>query len=122
MPRWPDNQNRERLLALRDGDPEISGSTIATKLGISRQRVSQLLAELGLPRGRRGGLGKRESKRTFHNLAPAERANGHASTIASGTCGELAVAIDLFRRGYDVFRSLSASARCDMIAVQRNEP
>ena len=35
-----------------------------------------------------------------------------------GAIGELGVSIDLMQRGYEVFRSVSAHASCDLIAVK----
>src|SRR6516162_2868620 len=39
---------REKISAMRFSDPTISGATLAAKLGVSRQRVAQILRELGL--------------------------------------------------------------------------
>src|SRR3990167_1862159 len=105
MSRWPNVDNRWRLAALRAENPAISAAEIAKRLGISRSRVSQILIELGLPRPR-----SYEPRVAWNRSQPGKPApigqNGHASTISSGACAELAVSIDLLRRGLDVFRSM----------------
>ena len=40
--------SRDKIIALRRSNPKISGAELAITLGISRQRVSQLLYSLGL--------------------------------------------------------------------------
>jgi hypothetical protein len=41
--------SRKRVAALRKANPGLTGPSIATILGISRQRVHQILDDLGLP-------------------------------------------------------------------------
>jgi hypothetical protein len=38
-----------------------------------------------------------------------------------GTISELVAAIDLMRRGYDVFRALSAQSSCDLVAIGHDQ-
>ena len=40
------------------------------------------------------------------------------SPSSTGALGELRVSIDLMRRGYEVFRALSPSSPCDLIAMK----
>jgi predicted transcriptional regulator len=40
---------RDQILSLRDQDPDIPSIAIARKIGVSRQRISQLLKDLNLP-------------------------------------------------------------------------
>lgn len=39
-------------------------------------------------------------------------------TATKGSIGELAVSVDLMQKGYTVFRALSPSAFCDLIAIR----
>jgi len=43
-------------------------------------------------------------------------------TATVGTIGELAVALDLLRRGYHVFRALSPSCPADLVAYRDGDP
>lgn len=43
------------------------------------------------------------------------------TTGTSGAVAELAVSIDCLRRGFDVFRSVSPSASCDLIIVKNGK-
>ena len=47
-----------------------------------------------------------------------ERLNTDLSTATVGALGELAVSCELLRRGWTVFRALSPSAFCDLIAIK----
>lgn len=42
---------RERTLALRQGEPKITAAEIARRLGVSRERIRQILASEGLSTG-----------------------------------------------------------------------
>jgi len=42
----------------------------------------------------------------------------HTNTGTKGAIGELRVCTDLLARGYEVFRAVSPSASCDLIAVR----
>ena len=45
----PRHYNKQRVLDIRKKDPMRKAIDIAIELGISRERVSQLLNQLGLP-------------------------------------------------------------------------
>jgi len=51
---------RERIAALLEDDPTIPAREIAEKVGVSRQRVYQILSDMGL---NDGGEAKREAMR-----------------------------------------------------------
>jgi hypothetical protein len=55
------------------------------------------------------------------NAASAPTSGLDLSTGSVGALAELIVASDLLRRGYDVFRALSASCSCDLMIVARDE-
>ena len=44
----------------------------------------------------------------------------NTSNGTTGAMGELAVAIDLLQKGYEVFRAISQSTSCDLIACKKN--
>jgi hypothetical protein len=51
----------------------------------------------------------------------SSRHSAHVDTIPfgnRGAVGELSVCVDLLQRGFEVFRSVSAHASCDLIAIQ----
>jgi PD-(D/E)XK nuclease superfamily protein len=50
--------------------------------------------------------------RTFNAIPEA------VSTAHRGTQGELLVCCDLLGKGYDVYRSVSPSAKCDLVAIK----
>lgn len=110
---------RETIQSLRAEDPEMSATVIAEQLGVSRERVRQLLNELGLPtktaappRIKRKPIGEFRSIRHQRFKKPVNR-------CSTGAHAEMIVCADLLGRGLDVFRSISSSARCDLIASSR---
>jgi len=42
-------------------------------------------------------------------------------TPTVGSIGEMLIAVDLFKKGYAVFRALSAACFCDLIAIKNNK-
>ena len=53
---------------------------------------------------------------------PSYMTYGSGLDLASGTVGaiaELAVSADLMRRGFEVFRALSPSSSCDLLAIRQ---
>lgn len=50
-------------------------------------------------------------------MSDRRRANG-VNPGKTGAIVELAVAVDLLRRGFDVFRALSPSCSCDLVALK----
>lgn len=61
---------REKILELRAADPAMRGSSIADRVGVSRQRVDQILKSEGLPtRGKPEiGLERRAEYRCWWNM------------------------------------------------------
>jgi hypothetical protein len=45
--------------------------------------------------------------------------SSHCKSGSIGACAEIVVCADLLRRGYDVYRSISPNADCDLIVGQR---
>ena len=103
---------KEHIAALRAENPNLPAATIAEQVGISRQRVSQLLTDLGLPtkiprEHRRGPLTK------MYRYGP------RTVPCVIGSISELIVAMDLLSRGLDVHRSLTPNSVVDLIAMSR---
>jgi transcriptional regulator with XRE-family HTH domain len=48
---WPEPNARKQVIELRSANLSMTGSEIAKKVGISRQRVFQILQQEGLPTG-----------------------------------------------------------------------
>lgn len=101
---------REAILALRTRDPDANAAEIGRSLGVSRERVRQLLRAMGLPRGRRSRPPAAARVVTGGIVAPV-------STTIAGTISELLVAADLLARGYQVFAPVARRGRCDLISL-----
>lgn len=87
----------------------MPAADIARQLRISRERVRQILLGLGLPTNV-------PSRRRY---AAAEIRFPFATTVSTGAVSELLVCADLLSKGWDVFRSISQCAKCDIIAQSR---
>lgn len=104
-----------------------SPRAIAEELGVSRQRVYQVIKAEGikLPRQK---LGPRAFSRSRPNNAPrAHILTGGipvaVSTAVAGSVSELLVAADLLARGYVVFAPVARSSQShDLIAVPKRHP
>jgi hypothetical protein len=97
---------------MREADPYISAADMAGKIGVSRERVRQVLI----------GLGMRTdtyTRRLPANLGVPPAQFAKRSTLSIGAASELIVCVDLLGRGLDVFRSVSQNAKCDVIALDR---
>ena len=107
---------REKLLAFHKANPGATQGDAAAALGVSRQRISQLCQELGL----RFMRATRASNRPIMPKADHWGNTGLARSRSPhfiGAGGEMLVAADLLVRGISVFRSLSATAEFDLLAV-----
>ena len=97
-------------------EPSISQSDVAARLGLSRQRVSQLCQEFGIEMkdARRGRRSKGPIRRADLNHFGHARQR-HSPSFIGGAC-ELTVASDLLRRGIAVYRSLTPVGAFDLVA------
>ena len=94
----------ERIAAIRAEDPSATAEMISKRIGLTRQRVSQLLAEMKLP----PRLSRAQAVGAL-NLA------SHSKNLAA----ELAVAAHLTEKGLAVFQPATSLAfQCDLIAVR----
>lgn len=105
---------RNILIDLLKAEPEISQTQAAQRLGVSRQRISQLCKELGLKMKRGVRPWKPPLLGTGLNHFGYERQRRNPSFI--GGASELTVAADLLRRGIPVYRSLTHVGAFDLIA------
>jgi hypothetical protein len=103
--------SRESIAALRAENPAISASEIADRVGLSRERVRQLLLALDLPT-KTFAPPRQVTKRS--RFYPAK-----VSCTSTGASAELAVCADLLARGHDVYRSVSHAAKCDIVVASR---
>jgi hypothetical protein len=105
---------REQIIEAFNSGETPTVNEIVEATGVSRQRVYQLLAKLGLsPRPepkRRAGI---RPKSRISVMGPT----AGISHSAAGTISELIVAADLTTRGWTIFFPLVRTAKCDLIAL-----
>ncbi len=105
---------RERLAGLLAEDPEISAPDAAEILGVSRQRVHQILKSLGV---KRGPIRRRIQRTPRPKVLTGGVRVGLTATM-KGTVGELLVAADLLQRGYQVFTPITRhTASVDLVIL-----
>ena len=96
----------ERIVAIRAEDPSATAEMISKRVGLTRARVSQLLAEMKLP----PRLSRAQAVGAL-NLA------SHSKNLAA----ELAVAANLIEKGFAVFQPATNLAfQCDLIAMRND--
>lgn len=100
----------EQIKTLRNKDPKMSAAQIAGELGISRERVRQLLLQLGLPTDTR--IDRRKTKHRNY----AARFGIELSSHTIGCISEMLVCADLLQKGWHVYRSISPHAPDDLVA------
>lgn len=105
---------KDRIRELREENPRLPAATIAEHTGVSRQRVSQILRDLGLATKIR-----REYTRGPAKPSPAHDYGRAINPTTTGAISELIVSVDLMARGCDVYRALSACSRADLVCVSR---
>jgi hypothetical protein len=117
-----DFTTRQRIIGLvkADVDKELTASDIARQLGVSPQRVGQILKEENL-RVPRYATAYRPAERR----PPAPRIItavpfGHVTNAATGTVSELIAAADLLARGWNVFFPMTRTSKHDLIITDRD--
>jgi hypothetical protein len=112
--------NRERIIALVQQSPHLNQTEIAEQLGISRQRVAQIVADEGLnvPRGKRGVMPRKSA--VAAEAAPAAEAIPAYLANAGGPIAVVITAADLMTRGYTVYLPIVPSAAADLVAIDPN--
>lgn len=108
---------RERIIALVKQEPHLNQSEIAERVGVKRQRVSQIIAdeELNVPRGKRGVAPR--ARATEPTRAPSSDALPAHLAAAGGMVGVLIAAADMMARGFTVFLPVTQTAPCDFLAM-----
>lgn len=108
---------REKLRALLRKNPEVTTLEAVHELGISRQRLHQLVRSEGVTL--RDGRVKFAEPSTSLDSPPLAHINTRVGPKAAGGISELIVAIDLLRRGLDVYQSMTTGGQCDLVAINR---
>ncbi len=110
---------RERILALMKQSPHLNQTEIAERLGVSRQRVAQIVVseELELTKGKRGARGR--AKPPAQEAAPAYNVDALPKYLANagGPVAVLIAAADLITRGYAVYLPVAPTAAADLVAI-----
>ena len=104
---------RERVRELVAAGPTLNLSGIAERLGVSRERVRQIVTQESLVVAK-GVVGYRPRPKR-----ESQPETGYLCETAKGTVGELLVAADLTARGLVVFFPLVRTAECDLVALAR---
>lgn len=113
-----DSDTRLQIRKLIANDKTLNLSAIAKRIGISRERVRQIVNQEGLA-VQRGVVGYRP-RRNARPPAPRVLTGGVGARLdctVVGTISELLVAADLAARGYKVFFPLVRTAACDMVIM-----
>ncbi len=110
---------RERVIALVQQSPHLNQTEIAERVGATRQRVSQIIAEeqLNVPRGKRGVAPR--PKTTAPGDQPILDRNALPAYLAEagGPIAVLVTAADLMSRGYTVYLPVAPAAAADLVAI-----
>jgi AraC-like DNA-binding protein len=109
-----DISTENAIIQLNIMEPNLNQTEVARRLGVSRQRVSQLCKKTSLR-----FTGKyRHRYRLSHN-AQLNRYGFHGkrrNPAFAGATGEMIVAAHLMQRGIPVYRSIAAEAAFDLVA------
>lgn len=113
---------RERIVALLKADPSLTQSELARRVGVSKQRVSQILYSAGLQAGSyqfpRDANGRRITSPPRIMVETGMDIDPVNATVA-GTIAELVVAADLLARGWQVFFPMVRTTKCDLLATDK---
>jgi hypothetical protein len=109
---------REKVLALHVAEPSLNRSEIAKRLGVSRQRVSAIVATEGITTetGKRG-IGGRPRTTGEDDVGTKTRDEIVTPSGTSPSAAVLLAAADLARRGYAVFSPITKSPPCELVAI-----
>jgi hypothetical protein len=104
----------DRVLAAFRRSPQPSLAVIAAEVGVSRERVRQLLKTKGL----RSSVKSKGRPRVHSDRKPVNRFGYavRAPTLVTGAVSELVAAADLLARGWHVYRAIAGGCMCDLIA------
>lgn len=118
QPMTAQNTKTHELLAeLLRANPSITGQEAADLLGVSRQRVQQIVKKFGFAISD----GRTKSAIKAVRYAAYPEAYDKVPKTHVGGANELLVAAYLLARGIPTYRSLTVSSRCDLIADIRGK-
>lgn len=100
---------REQIVRILQSLTDISAAELGRRVGVSRERVRQILKDLGYPTAR--GKGRP------HGVALLPSGDSQDSGRITKATATREVAEDLLNRGYAVFAPLRTTKTCDLIAV-----
>lgn len=111
---------RDRLRELVQAEPLLNMSQLAARLGVSRERVRQLVRQEGLavPKGHVGLTPTPRRPPTPRVITGGVPVRLSATIV--GTIGEMLAAADLMARGFMVFFPLTRTGACDLITLARH--
>ena len=102
---------RDQIIRILQSLTDISAAELGRRVGVSRERVRQILKDLGYPTAR--GKGRPFGPATVAPLTTNARR-------ISKPAGIKIVAEDLLGKGYAIFAPVKAIGACDLIAVDSN--
>jgi hypothetical protein len=120
---------RERIRALVEADPDTPTADLARAVGVSKQRVHQILKKEGLWRPWRSKprvtpesiLAAKVPKKIWPAIKPDGCPQITVTSHVAGTIAELLVACDLMARGWQVFFPMvRVATKCDLIALDKS--
>lgn len=103
-----------QIVAWKRKHPRATARQMAERFGVSRQAVHQALARVGL----RPYPAVVASVGEY--VSPPPRFGAPLCSNVAGALAEMLVCVDLMKRGLDVYRSISPSGRCDVVAICRD--
>ena len=109
------DSSRDKLKKLISKNQNITAREAAEKLGLSRQRLYQILKTEGIVLARPTTILSRPVDKVKAKFSQHEG----LPPYVVGEMNELLVAIDILKRGHDVYRSITGRGLCDLVAVHR---
>jgi hypothetical protein len=121
MSRDVNSSMKEKIEALLKSNPNVTQAMAADAIGVSRQRINQVCKRHGIkltsghftPR-----IQASPSSPMAHHWAGHQWSKLNATTKAA--IGETLVAADLMAKGFFVYRCLSQTGPCDLIAYGKS--
>src|SRR3990167_9946465 len=112
-------EKKEQITALRVAKQNATLAEMGAEVGVSREYVRQVVGGAGLrTRAKRRSYVRNDvGPRVEHPPRWGRKLSSHAS----GRIGELYVALDLLRRGYDVYDSIAFNTGCDFVVISRSD-
>jgi hypothetical protein len=100
---------RDQIIRILESLTDISAAELGRRVGVSRERVRQILKDLGYPTARGKG-------RPYGPAMPAQTAFPAGRRLGKPVAIKI-VAEDLLRKGYAIFAPVKVTQACDLVAV-----